>query len=84
MTEEGNIFLASLPKATFSEFEKELLELGFPAKADKMMLKKNGIEKLDSPGGADPRAFETKGQERVTPQAEMQDYLLVRILLLPE
>ena len=84
ITTEGNIFLASLPRATFSEFEKELLELGSPGKADKMMLKKNGMEKLDVPGGAEQRAFEMKGKEQATPQAEMQDYLLVRILLLQE
>jgi len=84
ITQEGNIFLASLPKATFSEFERELSELGSPGKADKMVLKKDGMGKLDVPGGEEQRAFETKGKERVTPQAEMQDYLLVQILLLPE
>mgnify|MGYP001040347006 CR=1 FL=1 len=84
ITTEGNIFLASLPKATFSEFEKELLELGSPGKADKIMLKKNGMEKLDVPRGAEQRAFKMKRKEQATPQTEMQDYLLVRILLLQE
>jgi hypothetical protein len=84
ITTEGNIFLASLPKATFSEFEKELLELGSPRKADKMVLKKKGMEKLDVAGGTEQRAFETKGKEQATPHGEIQDYLLVRILLLPE
>jgi hypothetical protein len=84
ITTEGNIFLASLPKAKFSEFEKELLELGSPGKTDKMVLKKNRMEKLDVPGGAEQRALEAKGKERASPQAGMQDYLLVQILLLPE
>jgi hypothetical protein len=84
ITTEGNIFLASIPKATFPEFEKELLELGSPGKADKMMLRRNGMEKLDVPGGTEQKSFGAKGKEQATPQTEMQDYLLVRILLLPD
>ena len=84
ITTEGNIFLASLPKATFSEFEKELLELGSPEKIDKMMVKKNGMERLDVPEGAKRRALEMKGKASAAPETERQDYLLVRILLVEE
>jgi anti-sigma factor RsiW len=84
ITTEGNIFLASLPKATFSEFEKELLELGSPEKIDKMMVKKNGMERLDVPEGAKQRALEMKGKASAAPETERQDYLLVRILLVEE
>jgi len=84
ITQEGNIVLASLPKEIFSEFEKELLELGSPGKAGKMMLEKNGMEKLDVPGGTERRSLGTKGKAQAIPQAEMRDYLLVRILLLLE
>jgi predicted anti-sigma-YlaC factor YlaD len=84
ITTEGNIFLASLPKATFSEFEKELLGLGSPEKTDKMMVKKNGMERLDVPEGAKRRALEMKGKASAAPETERQDYLLVRILLVEE
>jgi len=84
ITMEGNIFLASLPKATFSEFEKELLRLGFPEKTDKMMLKKNGMERLDVPEGKKQRAVEMEGKTSAAPERERQDYLLVRILLVEE
>ena len=84
ITMEGNIFLASLPKATFSEFEKELLELGFPENTDKMMLKKNGMERLDVPEGKKQRAVEMEGKASAAPETEREDYLLVRILLLQE
>jgi hypothetical protein len=84
ITTEGNIFLASLPKATFSEFEKELLGLGSPEKTDKMMVKKNGMERLDVPEGAKQRALEMKGKASAAPETEKQDYLLVRILLVEE
>jgi anti-sigma factor RsiW len=84
ITTEGNIFLASLPKATFSEFEKELLGLGSPEKTDKMMVKKNGMERLDVPEGAKQRALEMKGKAAAAPETERQDYLLVRILLVEE
>jgi anti-sigma factor RsiW len=84
ITTEGNIFLASLPKATFSEFEKELLGLGSPEKTDKMMLKKNGMERLDVPEGKKQRAVEMEGKTSAAPETERQDYLLVRILLVEE
>ncbi len=84
ITTEGNIFLASLPAATFSEFEKELLGLGSPGKADKMVLKKDAMERLDVPEGAKRREFEMKGKESAAHDTEKQDRLLVRILLLQE
>jgi anti-sigma factor RsiW len=81
---EGNILLASLPAVTFSEFEKELLRLGSSEKTDKMMVKKNGMERLDAPGEAKQRALEMKDKTPAAPETEKQDYLLVRILLLQE
>ncbi|OGP89657.1 MAG: hypothetical protein A2157_09610 [Deltaproteobacteria bacterium RBG_16_47_11] len=84
VTTEGDIFLASLPVVTFSEFEKELLRLGSSEKTDEMMLKRNGMERLDAPGGAKQRAPERKGKALAVPEAKGQDYLLVRILLRQE
>jgi hypothetical protein len=84
VTTEGNIFLASLPAVTFSEFEEELLGLGSPEKADRKRVQKDVMGRLDVPGGAKQRAFEMKGKEGASPRGEMQGYLLVRILLLQE
>ena len=84
VTTEGDIFLASLPVATFSEFEKELLGLGSPGKADKMMRQKNAMGRLDVPEGVKIGEFEVKGKEPASPDTERQDHLLVRILLIQE
>ncbi len=84
VTTEGNIFLASLPAVTLQEFEKELLGLGSPEKADKKMIGKEGVKGLDVPGAAKQRALEMKGKASAAPETEKQGYLLVRIIFLQE
>jgi len=84
VTTEGNIFLASVPAVTFSEFERELLGLGSSDKTGEMTVEKNGMERLDVPGGAKPAAPESKRETPAVPEAERKGHILVRIHLLRE
>ena len=84
VTTEGNIFLASVPAVTFSEFEKELLGLNFSEKTEKMRVEKNGMERLDVSGGAKPAAPARKRKASEVPEAEGKDRVLVRIRFVRE
>ncbi len=81
---EENVFFASLPATSFSEFEKEIVKLGSSAKAGKVMLQKNGQQGLGAPAGAKKREVEGKAQESVRSISEGESYITVRILLLQE
>jgi len=59
--------VASLPTGTFSEFEKEVAELGSSPKEDKLIQKKQAVGSVRAaPGGRGPkRAADAKGRTTV-------------------
>jgi hypothetical protein len=82
VTKEGDIFLASLPADTFSDFEKKLIGLGSSEEASKIML----MEEPEIRGGTSERTRRTEfqGKEKETFEAESTDRILLRIHLLQE
>ena len=79
--EEGNILLASLPAASFSEFEKELAELSSSTKSDEVVPQKDAAEsKGASPGG---KRKETEEKEKKPAKAltDKERRVSIRILL---
>jgi hypothetical protein len=82
VTKEGDIFLASLPADTFSDFEKKLSELGSSEEESKVMV----MEEPKSRGGTSERArrMEFQGKGKETLEAESSDRILLRIHLLQE
>jgi len=81
VTAEENILLASLPAASFSEFEKELNKLGSSAEPGKRLLQKDAQEGLSAPAGVRQRGVEEKAKEPARPAAGSESYITVRILL---
>ena len=84
ITTEGDVFLASLPAATFSEFEKELLGLSSSGKTDKMVQEKDIAESDTVPAGARRIEGEEKAKRPSTFAAEPESHVVVRVLLLQE
>jgi hypothetical protein len=84
ITTEGNVFLASLPAAKFSEFEKELLELSSPGKADKRIQEKDIAESYGVSAGARRIGGEEKAKKPSNLVNEQESQLAIRILLLQE
>ena len=84
ITTEGNTFLASLPAATFSEFEKELLGLSSPGKTDKMVQEKDIAESDTVPAGAKRIEGEEKAMKPSNLATEQESHVAIRILLLQE
>jgi len=84
ITTEGKVFLASLPAATFSEFEKELLGLTSIGKTDKMGQEKDIVKSYAVPAGARRIEGEERAKRPSKIAAEQEDYVVVRILLLQE
>lgn len=84
ITTGGDVFLASLPAATFSEFEKELLGLSSSGKKDKMVQEKDIVESYTVPAGAGRIEGEEKAKRPSKFAAEQEDHIVVRVLLLQE
>ena len=74
---EGNMFVASLPTGSFSEFEKEVAELGSPPKEDKLIQEKQAVGSLK----AAPRLRKEEARKRV---ADAEGRTTVRILLIQQ
>jgi hypothetical protein len=84
VTAEGNMFLASLPTASFSEFEKELSGLSASIKAGKVVAKKQIAE---SQGPAPSMKREEVDERRKASKklaTDQEDRTIIRILLVPE
>jgi len=77
VTTEGNMFVASLPTGSFSEFEKEVTELGSASKQDKLIQKKQAVGGLKA-------APEAKRKETPTRAVDAEGRTTVRILLIQE
>ncbi len=80
---EENVLLASLPAASFSEFEKGLVELSSSTKADKLILQKDAEESFSVASGAKRREVEGKGKGPRS-MIDKEGYIAVRILLVEE
>jgi Putative zinc-finger len=80
---EGNMFVASLPKGTFSEFEKEVAELGSSPKEDKLIQKKQAVGNLKA-APAGPASPQVRREEAPKRAADAEGRTTVRILLTQE
>jgi len=80
---EGDMFLASLPTGSFSEFKKELAGFSSPAKADRLISEKQGTGSLRLEEGAKREERDKrKGSARLA--ADTESRTIVRILLVEE
>jgi len=77
---EGNMFVASLPTGTFSEFEKEVAELGSPPKEDKLIQERQAMGSLK----AAPAAPGVRREEAPKRLVDAEGRKTVRILLIQE
>jgi hypothetical protein len=84
VTSEGDMFLASLPTGSFSEFEKELAGFSSSAKADPLIAKKHATGSLRLEQGAKREEGDenSKGSARLA--ADTESRTIVRILLVEE
>ena len=74
---EGNMFVVSLPAGSFSEFEKEVGELGSSPKEDKLIREKRAVGSLRAAPGV-------RREEAPKRAADAESRLTVRILLIQE
>lgn len=81
---EGNVFLASLPTTSFSEFEKELSGLSASPKADKGVVKKPVAESLRAAPSLKREGVDEKRKMPTKLEADQEGRTFVRILLVPE
>ena len=84
VTAEENILVASLPAASFSEFEKELNKLVSPAEPGMGLLQKDGQQGVRASAGVKQRGVEERAKEPASPAAGSESYITVRIVLLRE
>jgi len=84
VTTEGDMFLASLPTGSFSEFEKELAGLSSSAKTDQLIAKKHatGSLRFEKEAKREEADEKSKGPERLA--ADTESRTIVRILLVEE
>ncbi len=80
---EGNMFVASLPAGTFSEFEKEVAELGSPSKEDKLIQEKQAVGSLKT-APAGPVSPQVKREDVPKRTVDAESRTTVRILLIQE
>jgi hypothetical protein len=81
---EGNRFLASLPTASFPEFEKEVLGLSASTRADKAVVKKPVAESLRTAPSLKPEGVDETRKSPTKLEADQEGRMFVRILLVPE
>jgi hypothetical protein len=84
MKEEGNIVLASLPNASFSEFKKEFAGMDTVKKANQIALRKEAIEDKEAPLAVKQREAEEKEQKPPKPMTDQESRISIRILLVQE
>lgn len=83
---EGNMFLASLPTASFSEFEKELSGLSTSTKTDtdKGVVEKPVAGRLKAVPSLKREGVEEKRKAPTKREADQEGRTIIRILLVPE
>ena len=84
VTTERDIFLASVPTGSFSEFEKELAGLSSSGKTDLLMARKPAAGKLRLEQGAKGEEGGEKSKEPAILAADKAGRTIVRILLVQE
>jgi len=84
VTTEGDRFLASLPKGSFSEFEKELAELSASTRADKVFARKPDTGDLMAGRGVEKEVVDEKGKGPVKLANGEESRMIVRILFVQE
>lgn len=84
VTTKEDIFLASVPTSSFSEFEKELAEFSSSDKSDLLIVKKQAPESLrvEQEAKKEEGAEKSKGSARLAADAESRT--MVRILVVEE
>ncbi|MFB3883691.1 MAG: zf-HC2 domain-containing protein [Thermodesulfobacteriota bacterium] len=80
---EGNVFLASLPAASLSEFEKKLAGLNPPEKTDHVFQEQRIAESDTAPAGA-VKLRDQEQTKRSKVAAEQESHVLVRVVILEE
>jgi hypothetical protein len=83
VTTEGNMFLASLPTASFPEFEKELTGLSAPTQVGEVTPKRHGISLRAAPG-VKREEVDEKSKALTKLPAGQESRTIVRILLVQE
>jgi hypothetical protein len=83
VTTEGNMFLASLPTASFSEFEKKLAGLSAFTQAGKVIPKKDGMSLRAAPG-VKRREIDEKNKALTKLPVDQESRTIVRIFLVQE
>ena len=84
VTTKEDMFLASLPTSSFSEFEKELAGFSSSAKADRVIAKKHATESLSLEQGAKREEGDEKSKGSARLAADTESRTIVRILLVEE
>jgi hypothetical protein len=84
VTIEGNRFLASLPKNSFSDFKKELEGVSSTSKTDEGIMRKQNAGGLKALHGVEKEAVEGKSGEPAKPVTDKENRIVVRILLVQE
>jgi len=83
LSAEGNIFLASLPVGSFSEFEKELKGLSSSEKPSEVAPQKDGREAVSVFSKVQRREIEER-HKQTSPMTDRESHIVVRIVLLEE
>jgi hypothetical protein len=84
VTSEGNMFLASLPTGSLSEFEKELAGLSSSTEADKVVTKKEVMGSARAAPGGKREEPDEKSKEPAKLAAHEERRIAVRIFLIQE
>jgi hypothetical protein len=84
VTAEENIFLASLPTASLSKFEQELIELSVPLQADKVIAKRQVVGGLKATPEMKREEADERSREPVKLATDQESRTLIRIRLIQE
>jgi hypothetical protein len=84
VTTEGDAIIASLPRGSFSELEKELVALSASPEAGKVVPKEHITGSLGAVQGGKKEKVDEKGKELVKPANGEGSRMIVRILLVQE
>jgi len=84
LTTKGYGFLASLPKDSFSDFEKELQGVGSGGKTDKGIMREQSTGSLRALHEVKKEAFEGESGEPAKSVTDKEGRIVVRILLIQE
>lgn len=82
--EDGNVLLASLPASSFAEFEKGVIEVGFPPMAPQATAPKEMKDDLSLAAGAKSKEPEEKGKEPSRSVGLKEETIFIRIRLVVE